>query len=135
MLRWTRAVLLVVPLLALGCESTERPPDPVPVPTPVPPIIQPTRIEYRVTGTLARATITYVSSTQGTTQVATELPWFLSYQTLQPSTFVYLSADAALDNFIEGSVIVQVFVDGVLFREARARGFTPSVAVSGEVVR
>jgi hypothetical protein len=126
---------LLVPL-AFGCESnTERPPDPILAPTPVPVVAPPTRIEYRVTGTLPNAAITYVSSTQGTTQVTTQLPWFLSYQTTQPATFVYLSADADPFNATEGTLIVQVYVDGVLFREARARGFTPSVAVSGEVVR
>ena len=133
----TRRCLLGFLLLAtLGCANSEdRPPDPIIAPTPLPAPVVPTRIEYRVTGTLPRAEITYVSSTQGTSQVTTELPWFLTYQTTQPSTFVYLGADGVLGGFTEETVIVQIFVNGALFREARARGFTPSVAVSGEVVR
>jgi hypothetical protein len=38
-----------------------------------------------------------------------------------------------VSNFIDGSLTVQVFVDGVRFREARGSGFTIAVAASGEV--
>ena len=129
--------LLLIPLLA-SCEDRDRRGIRDPIldePTPVPPVVQPTRIEYRVLGTIANVTITYFSSAQGTAQVITDVPWFLAYETRADSTFVYLAAEAPADNLLDGTLVVQVFVDGQLFRESRASGFTPSVAVSGEVVR
>jgi len=105
-------------------------------PTPIPPLPAAKRIDYRVLGTDVRnVTVTYFSSTQGTTQVTTDLPWFLTYQTRDPSTFVYLSAEAPPSDFFEGTLIVQIFVDDVLFREARSSGFSPAVTVSGEVLQ
>ena len=104
-------------------------------PTPPPPVVQPLRIVYRVTGSIANVHITYFSSTQGTEQATTDLPWVLAYETNANSTFVYLAATAPMDNSLEGNLIVQIFVNGALFREARGSGFLPDVAVSGEVTR
>ena len=124
--------------MAWGCEDHGRRGlrDPPGVnPTPSPQVIAPIQIDYRVLGTGVRnVSITYFSSTQGTTQVTSDLPWFLSDQTRNDSTFVYLSAEAPMLD-LEGTLIVQVFVNDVLFREARSSGFAPSVTVSGEVVR
>lgn len=140
----TRPVTALAPLLLLltvlaACEDRGRRGlrDPPGIdPDPVPPIPVALQIDYRVIGTDVRSVqITYFSSAQGTTQTTTDLPWFLSYQTREDSTFVYLSAEAPMSDFLEGTLIVQVFVDGVLFREARSSGFSPSVTVSGEVVR
>ena len=135
-----RSWLLVVVLLPtlVACEDNRRGlrDPPFQEPTPVPLIPDPLRIDYRVVGTDVRSvTITYFSSTQGTTQTTTDLPWFLTYSTRDESTFVYLSAEAPLSDLMEGTLIVQIFVDGVLFREARSSGFSPSVVISGEVVR
>jgi len=136
----TRVVplLLVALVVAAGC-SSDNPRatrDPLIAPTPLPtPVPQPTHVEYRVTGTIRDVTITYSNSVQGTTQVTTDLPWFVAFDTFTPTTFVYLQADAPKENVDEGSLLVQIFVDGAIFREARAFGFVPSVAASGEVVR
>jgi hypothetical protein len=57
----------------------------------------------------------------------------VSYQTTDLHPFLYLGADSAVDNFTEGNLVVQIFVNNVLFREARGSGFVISVAASGEV--
>jgi len=131
-------LLLVVPLLFFSCGGNSQRdlrdppgggPDPVPI---IPP---PLRIDYRVTGTIRNVQVTYFTSTAGTTQATTDLPFFVSFQTRDPSTFVYLAAETPLVNFTEGTVMVQIYVNDVLFREARSSGFTPSVAVSGNVLQ
>jgi len=131
------ALLLLLALTAVACQDNTRPrPDPPIAPTPLPPpIVVATRIEYRVTGTHRDVTITYTTSTAGTTVVKTDLPWFVTYDTLAARTFVFVQADGSSFNTVEGPLIVQIFVDGALFREARGAGLTPSVAASGEVVR
>jgi hypothetical protein len=107
--------------------------DPVGGAAPTPPVAPVLlRIDYRVIGTIRNVKITYFSAIQGTTQTITDLPWAISYQTANMRTFVYLAAEAPLDNVVEGSLIVQIFLNGMLFREARGSGFQPSVAVSGE---
>lgn len=130
------APLMLLLLLAAGCEDNTRPrPDPPIAPTPIPIPAAPTRIEYRVTGTHRDVTITYTTSTAGTTVIKTDLPWFVSYDTVAARTFVFVQADGSSFNTVEGPLIVQIFVDGSLFREARGAGLIPSVAASGEVVR
>jgi len=123
-------------LLAAACANDgnglRAPLAPSPPPAPPP---APTVIEYRVTGTIPGTRITYFSSTQGTTQVTTDLPWSLSYTAGAGPAFVYLAAEAPLDNFTEGTLVVQIFVGGVLFREARGSGFVIAIAASGEVTQ
>src|SRR4029434_8689257 len=119
-----------------GCRDSNRadlrdtPTTPAPTPLPIPATLT---VAYRVTGTIPNTQITYFSSIQGTTQVRTDLPWAVSYQTTDLHPFLYLAAEQPLDNFTDGSLVVQVFVNGVLFREARGSGFTIAVAASGEV--
>ena len=134
----TRRLVLALVLAALvpACANDGtgiRDPVNQPAPTPVPPPPATLTIAYRVTGTIPNTKITYFSSTQGTTQLSTDLPWAISYQTGELHPFLYLAADTPLDNFVDGSLVVQVFVNGALFREARGSGFTVSVAASGEV--
>jgi hypothetical protein len=131
-------LLIALPLLlALGCSSDGQGGlrDPVnPAPTPLPaPVPRTLRVDYRVTGTIPATEITYFSSAQVTTQVRTDLPWAISYTTTDLHPFIYLAAETPVTNFIDGQLTVQVFIDGVLFREARGSGFTISVAASGEV--
>jgi hypothetical protein len=128
-------VLLLLPLAAACANDGNGRRSPLaPSPPPAPPPA-PTVIEYRVTGTIPHTRITYFSSTQGTTQVSTDLPWSLSYSAGTLPAFVYLAAEAPLDNFTEGTLVVQIFVGGVLFREARGSGFVISIAASGEVAQ
>jgi hypothetical protein len=128
-----RAGLLAAVLLVAGCtEDAARPADPGTGPSPLP---SAARVEYRVTGTIKTAHVVYINGVQGTTELTTEVPWFASFETTRAQTFVYLSADAPFTNFVEGTLVAQIFVNGELFRESRARGFTPTVTVSGEVLR
>ena len=131
----TTHVALGLVLLSLACDRNtlnRRRDDPTPAPDP-PPVIEPLRITYRVTGTISNTQITYFSSTSGTTQTTTDLPWAVSWQTLDSPVFLFLSAEAPLDNLVEGTLVIQIFVNGSLFREARGSGFFPSISVSGEV--
>jgi hypothetical protein len=132
--RFVVVVAFVLLSLAAACRNEGNGPRaplaPSPLPEPTPP---PVTIEYRVTGTIPGTRITYFSSLQGTTQVATDLPWAISYQAGPLPAFVYLAAEAPFDNVTNGTLVVQIFVGGVLFREARGSGFVISIAASGEV--
>jgi Mycobacterium membrane protein len=138
-----RSLLLLIGSLFLlpACQddkygrSSLRAPLGQPTTVPPPVVIVPTHVSYRVTGTIPGVEITYANTAQGTTLVTTDLPWFASFDTTNSTTFVYLAAAAPPDNVTDGSITVQIFVDGALFRESRASGFTASVAVSGEVTR
>jgi hypothetical protein len=72
------------------------------------------------------ATITASNSQEGMDIVTTGLPWFQSI-TVKKDTFLYLDAQS----FDFGTIQVQIYVDGVLFREAFSNGFNPKIAVSG----
>lgn len=131
-----RLAVALVAALALGCTDDSgraglRSPPAGPTLPPPPP--ETLTIGYRVTGTIPNTAITYFSSLQGTTQLRTDLPWAVSFSTTDLHPFLYLAAETPADNFEEGSLVVQVFVNGVLFREARGSGFVISVAASGEV--
>ena len=118
---------------AIACDdNTLRPEAPT---APDPPGPAPVRIEYRVNGSIRGLDVTYSNASQGTTFVTADPPWFTTFDTTRARTFVYLSATAPDDNTIAGPLVAQIFVNGELFREATARGVTPTVTVSGEVVR
>jgi hypothetical protein len=124
---------LLVPLLLLaaaGCDDDRLRPDGPAAPSPVP-----LRIEYRVNGTIRNLDITFSNAAQGTTFVTADPPWFVTFETQRARTYVYLEAAAPPFNPTSGPLIAQIFVNGELFREATARGYTPVVIVSGEVVR
>jgi hypothetical protein len=128
------ALLLLVPLLACSDNGRTSLRDPPTGPTPPPPAPSEVRVDYRVTGTHVRNVhITYFSSSQGTTQVTTDLPWSITYRTPDLHPFVYLQADTPIDQNDEGTLVVQIFVNGLLFREAHATGFALEVAASGDV--
>jgi len=127
-----RTALLLL-LLAAGCDDNQLRPEGPAAPTPPEP--EPLRIEYRVNGGIRGVEITYSNASQGTTFVTADLPWFVTFDTRRARTFVYLEAAAPLSNPVSGPLVAQIFVNGELFREATARGFTPVVTVSGEVSR
>jgi hypothetical protein len=129
-----RACLLAAVLLVTGCsdENDTRPDDPGAGPSPLPALV---RVEYRVTGSIKTAHVVYINGVQGTTEITTEVPWFAHFETTRAQTFVYLSAETLPTNIIDGTLVAQIFVNGELFRESRARGFTPTVTASGEVIR
>jgi hypothetical protein len=88
-------------------------------------------VEYRVTGTTRSARVSYGNAQDGTTDVDTVLPWVAQFRTTKRSIFVFLKATP-----IEfGSLRVQIFVDGSLFREASVDDtfILEAVEVSGTV--
>jgi hypothetical protein len=137
MLRRALLVALLLPLLACSHETVQNGVrDPVGTgtePTPLPPVVPTITVEYRVTGTIPNTNITYFSAQQGTAQVVTDLPWTVRYTTSELHPFLFLQAETPLDNFVTGSLTVQIFVNDVLFREARGTGFTLALSASGEV--
>jgi hypothetical protein len=125
-----RRFALLLLLVLAGCDDNGIRPDGPAAPGPLP-----QRIEYRVSGGIRNVDITYSNAAQGTTFVTADLPWFVGFTTTRARTYVFLEAAAPPFNSISGPLVAQIFVDGELFREATARGFTPVVTVSGEVVR
>ena len=92
---------------------------------------KPDLIEFRVSGTATQVTIRYTSSIDGLNQTVSGLPWSTTFSSTRDILFV--SLDATAQNFSSATVFlsVQIFINGVMFREASANGFTPQVVVSG----
>ena len=102
-------------------------PTPQPVPEPEPAVHT---FEFRVTGTVRRVDISHSSTTEGTTLLTTDLPWFATIRSAR--TLMFLSLKVAAAPFDEGTLTAQLFVDGQLFREAHSSGVEPSVDISGQ---
>jgi Mycobacterium membrane protein len=127
-------VLVLVALLGVASSCVKNYPDisadggvsPAPTPTP-----SSHTVEYRVTGTTGSARISYGNAQDGTTDLDTVLPWVAQFRTTKQSIFVFLKATPI--NF--GSLRVQIFVDGSLFREASVDDtfLLDTVEVSGTV--
>lgn len=128
-------VVLLLPLLACNDNNrgTRDSLNPAPTPNPIPLPPSTITVDYRVVGDIPNTHITYFSTIAGTTVVQTDLPWAISYQTTDLHPFVYIAAQSPFENVVNGNLIVQIFVNGVLFREARGSGFEISVAASGDV--
>lgn len=107
-----------------ACKASRNPSAPTPLPEP--PKVH--SFEFRVTGTLSGATIALTSTSEGTTTLTTDVPWFATIRSTRTLMFLSLSAQASG----YGTLTVQLFVDGVLFREATTTGFDPKVAISGQ---
>ena len=127
---------LLMPVLMAGCttlcgcsdEKTDHTgPAPTPLPTPTPVHV----IDFRVTGTdPGTVEIALTSTQEGTSTIRTNLPWFSSFQTTRTSMFLSLSAQDR--DFFSSTVTVQIYVDGVLFREASVTGFNPGASINGQ---
>jgi len=113
----------------LADRNGENPTKPTPIeePPPPPPVHS---FEFRVTGTVRRVDISHSSTTEGTTLLTTDLPWFATIRSTRTLMFLSLVVSSAL--FEEGTLTAQLFVDGQLFREAHATGFQPTVTISGQ---
>jgi len=129
-------LLLALPLLGLmaGCTtlcgcSEDKGDTVAPTPLPTPPAVH--TIDFRVTGTdPGTVEIALTSTQEGTSTIRTNLPWFSSFQTTRTSMFLSLSAQDR--DFFSGTVTVQIYVDGVLFREASVTGFNPGASINGQ---
>ena len=108
-------------------------------PSPTPPTTQPpsvglNTIEFRVNGTPNTTRIRFSNTADGTTQVITNIPYSIIVTTNQTSLFLSIDATPLsfpVDDF--PFVVVQIFVNGVLFREAVSSDATymSTIAVSG----
>jgi hypothetical protein len=125
---YRRQLLLAIPLvLAMGCvrDNTVEVKSPANPDAPDPVVVS-HLVEYRVTGTISSCTITSSDTQEGLTITTTALPWFQQFR-ITKDTFLFLEAASA----DLGVLHVQIFVDGVLFREAFFNGFEPRVSVNG----
>ncbi len=129
-----KRLLLLLPLLLIGgcnlCGCTkiyqDASKDVSPTaPTPVVPVTH--LVEFRVSGTVSSVSINSSDTQDGAESILTGLPWFRQLK-LKEDSYLYLDASS----FDFGQLHVQIFVDGVLFREAFANGFEPKVAISGQ---
>lgn len=123
--------LLILPLLfALGCNDVNTTNNKDDNGNPVSPttILKKHTVDFRVTGDAVIAHIVLNNSLDGQQTIDTTLPWSQSLK-ITTDTFLYLEAQS--DHV--GTMHVQIFVDGVLFREAStdATGFSTKAIASG----
>jgi hypothetical protein len=138
------AIILGAALLVLGCSDTNIivPTAPTtygtPTPTPGSPVpvpVQVAKIEFRVTGNALGARVRYATSVDGSSQVTTALP-FLFPVSVTGQSSLFLSLDATPTGYsvltTTPFMAVQIFVNGVLFREATSADFFLStISASG----
>jgi hypothetical protein len=102
-------------------------------PLPNAPVVQTHKIEFRVTGNALGARIRYNNSNDGTAQVTTTLPFVFNLTTNQQSMFLSIDATPTSYPFLLFPFMsVQIFVNGLLFREASSADFLLStITASG----
>jgi hypothetical protein len=92
------------------------------------------KIEYRVTGNAVSARIRHSNSEDGLTQVVTTLPYVITITTNSDNLFLSLEATPSAYGFgiLFPFMSVQIFTNGILFREATSSDFfLNTIAVSG----
>ncbi len=102
--------------------------------TPIPTPVSTSKIEFRVVGNASGVTLRHSDSINGLMQVTTTLPYLMTYSTNQSSIFLSIEATPHSYNFSVTSpfMVVQIFVNGLLFREASSNTFLLStLTVSG----
>jgi hypothetical protein len=85
------------------------------------------RIEYRVSGSLTRTTVTYTNTTGGTEQFDTRLPWRRTF-VMENVTYVYVGALSAGET---GTLTCQIYLDGVVWKESTSSGTGAMVTCGG----
>jgi hypothetical protein len=129
-----RAILFTFILaLSVACSDTNIiiPTSPSSVVTPTTPTnpnpnvpVVATKIEFRVTGNASGARVRYSNSNDGLAQVTTVLPFVFTMSTTQPSIFLSIEATPTTYGFVTYPFMsVQIFVDGLLFRESSSADF------------
>jgi hypothetical protein len=139
----TLRVLTIVCALAIigGCSDTNIiiPTSPSSVTTPANPtnpnvpVVTQHKIEFRVTGNALGARVRYSNSNDGLAQVTTTLPFVFNMTTSQQSLFLSIEATPTTYPFVTFPFMsVQIFVNGLLFREASSADFLLStITASG----
>jgi hypothetical protein len=137
-MRISSILLLTVLLTVSGCQQNgdlgpEDSTRPTPLPTtPTTPVVQVTRIEFRVNGTSTTARIRYTNAVDGTTQIITSLPYVTTVTTQESFMFVTLEATPVSYTYTPFPFMsVQIFVNGVLFREAVSDNLLNPLSVAG----
>jgi hypothetical protein len=121
-------------LLITACDrkiTIVLPNEPTPVETPKPVL---NRIEFRVLGNAVSAKVRYLNPVDGITQTITTLPYSIGFSTEQ--TTMFLSIEATPIQYPTGTILpfmsAQIFVNGLLFREASSADFTATtISASG----
>ena len=122
---------IIVPTAPTAYPTTGTPGLPPGAPVPV----TAAKIEFRVSGNATGARVRYATSTDGSSQVTSALPFVFTIAVAQPSIFLSLAATPLSYGFLGLSspfMSAQIFVNGILFREATSSDFFLStVSASG----
>jgi hypothetical protein len=135
-----RALMMVAALVAASC--TNYPPtypSTVPSTTPITPgtpgATTADLIEYRITGTPAQVNVRFSTSFDGSTQLLAALPWSVNLSTTRAPVFLSVEATPVSAFSLLGPtppfLTVQIFINGILFREASSANFSTTLTVSG----
>lgn len=91
-------------------------------------------IEFRVIGNFPSVQIRYRTPLDGTTQVTTGLPWSTFVKMVKGPMFLSLDVIAQSESVGAGAPFlqVQIFVNGIMFREANSSEKVPMISVSGQ---
>jgi|SRR5262245_2800031 len=141
----SRRLGLVLLLIATSCtkvyydrdrastSSTASPTSPSPTPT-----ITKDQIEFRVFGNvgLAPTSIKFTNTVDGLTIVpGAGLPYVATVTSVESSVFLYVEAQATPASIAPGTLQVQIYVNGRLFREGYATGLSTIVASASGTYR
>ena len=134
-----RILFVTLLLLVSGCQEKNyydvagTGPSPISPPTNPPNNpVQVSRIEYRVSGTSTSVRVRFTNAVDGTTQVISTLPYVATITTNESSMFLSLEASSVSSLYnLYPFMSVQIFVNGVLFREAVSNDLFTTLSVSG----
>ena len=134
-----RILLFAALLLISGCQERNYYNPNSPSPTPIPPNgggnptpVTSTKIEFRVGGNIQSARIRFSNAVDGTSQVITTLPYNTTITTTESSMFLSLEATPiSYSTGLYPFMSVQIFVNGVLFRESVSNDYFSTLSVSG----
>ena len=93
-------------------------------PNPNNPVVTAHKIQFRATGNANGARVRYSTSNDGSAQITTTLPFVFDMTVNQQSMFLSIDATPTSYPFLLFPFMsVQIFVDGLLFREASSADF------------
>jgi hypothetical protein len=85
-------------------------------------------VEYRVSGSTNKVSITYANSNEGTSQLTTNTPWSYKFSTAKTGQFLYVSAQNQRSS---GTVIVEIYRHGTLYKKSESSGAYCIATASG----
>ena len=104
-------------------------------PTPMPvPVVKTDKIEFRVLGsnlsTVPPVVMRHTDAVNGLSLYSGGVPYFVQFDSTSENVFLYIEAQAT-GNLFTSTLQVQIYVNGKLFREGFASGFTLNAQASG----